>query len=520
MIGKVSRGWRVGGLIRYLMGPGRANEHTNQHVIASWDGAPERHQPVQRGDGEFDVAELTARLAEAAIDAGIPQSEPAVAEGARVPRGPVWHCSLRNHAEDRVLSDEEWAQVAAEVMHRAGIAPYGDSGACRWVAIRHAADHVHIAAVLVRQDSGVRVHPRNDYLRVRQVCREAETRLGLTATAAVDRTAVVPPTRAETEKALRRGETETPREFLRRATRSAAVAGRDPDGFRTALAEAGVRYRGRFAPDGRLLGYAVAAEGDVNAAGQPVWYSGRALARDLAMPALRARWASAQAPAPALAPQEGERSGIGRAERAAAVAEAVSAIEHATAAVATGERGETAGIAHAAEDMLHAVARVTSREPVAAARGAADVYQRAARSAGIGQPTRWGPAAAGLRSASWRLMAIRSLVRGPSGADAGVQLVVALASLLAEIAAYHEQNRRLAQARAARASRELLSRPPAGATGPGDSRPGRGPAPATTQRATSGRSRERDTGASLAPPRPSGPTPRPGTDQQKRGRRR
>ncbi|MCU1654613.1 MAG: hypothetical protein JWQ60_5762, partial [Pseudonocardia sp.] len=40
MIAKVSRGWRVGGLLRYLMGPGRANEHTEQRVVASWDGAP------------------------------------------------------------------------------------------------------------------------------------------------------------------------------------------------------------------------------------------------------------------------------------------------------------------------------------------------------------------------------------------------------------------------------------------------------------------------------------------------
>ncbi len=507
MIGKVSRGWRVGGLIRYLMGPGRANEHTNQHVIGSWDGAPDKHQPARRANGEFDVAELTDTLATSALDAGVPQSEPPVAEGARAPRGPVWHCSLRNHAEDRVLTDEEWATVVAEVMHRTGIAPYGDTGACRWVAIRHAADHVHIAAVLVRQDSLVRVHPRNDYGQVREVCREAESRLGLTVTAAADRTAVVPPTRAETEKALRRGEAETPREFLRRAARSAAVAGRDPEGFRAALAEAGVRYRGRSAPDGQLTGYAVAAPGDLNADGRPIWYSGRTLARDLALPALKARWASAPAPPAALPPQEGERSEIGRAERAAAVAEAVSAMEHATAVVAAGERGEVAGIAHAAEDMLHAVGRVTTRQQVPARRGPEDLYQRAARTARIGQPQRWGPVAAELRSASWRLMAIRSLVRGPGGADAGAQLALALASLLAEIAAYHEQTRSIAQARAARASRQALSRPPGQPTPPGASRPDRGNQPRrTTSRAPA------------SPARPTGPPRTPGPEQ--RGRRR
>lgn len=59
MIAKISRGWRVGGLVRYLMGPGRFNEHTNQRVIASWDGAPELHQPPAVGDGRFDVEDLS-----------------------------------------------------------------------------------------------------------------------------------------------------------------------------------------------------------------------------------------------------------------------------------------------------------------------------------------------------------------------------------------------------------------------------------------------------------------------------
>lgn len=60
-------------------------------------------------------------------------------------------------------------EVVSDLMDRVGIAPRGDLGACRWVAVRHADDHVHIAAVLVRQDNGRRVHPRNDYLRAREV---------------------------------------------------------------------------------------------------------------------------------------------------------------------------------------------------------------------------------------------------------------------------------------------------------------------------------------------------------------
>ena len=54
--------------------------------------------------------------------------------------------------EDRMLSVAEWAQVAARIMHRAGLAPEGDGLGVRWVAVRHAADHIHLVATLARQD--------------------------------------------------------------------------------------------------------------------------------------------------------------------------------------------------------------------------------------------------------------------------------------------------------------------------------------------------------------------------------
>lgn len=37
-------------------------------------------------------------------------------------------------------------------MHTAGIAPDGDPLACRWIAVRHADDHIHIVATTVRED--------------------------------------------------------------------------------------------------------------------------------------------------------------------------------------------------------------------------------------------------------------------------------------------------------------------------------------------------------------------------------
>jgi hypothetical protein len=73
-----------------------------------------------------------------------------------------------------MLSDDEWAQIAGDIMNRTGLAPRGqDDDAVRWVAVRHGADHIHIVATLARQDGG---KPRlsNERYRVREACRAAE----------------------------------------------------------------------------------------------------------------------------------------------------------------------------------------------------------------------------------------------------------------------------------------------------------------------------------------------------------
>ncbi len=91
-----------------------------------------------------------------------------------------------------MLSDDEWAQVARDVMDRTGLAPHGqDDDAVHWIAVRHAADHIHIVAMLARQD-GRRPRLWNDFYRVGEACRAAEDRLGLRRTA--PRTEL-PPTR-------------------------------------------------------------------------------------------------------------------------------------------------------------------------------------------------------------------------------------------------------------------------------------------------------------------------------------
>ena len=40
MIRRVFKGNSAYGLVRYLYGAGRRNEHTDAHMIAAWDGHP------------------------------------------------------------------------------------------------------------------------------------------------------------------------------------------------------------------------------------------------------------------------------------------------------------------------------------------------------------------------------------------------------------------------------------------------------------------------------------------------
>ena len=82
---------------------------------------------------------------------------------------------------DRYLTDEQWRDIAEEFMHRLGLAPRGDPGGVRWVAIRHADDHVHVVATLARVD-GRRPSMHDDYRLSRQACTYIEAKYGLVPT--------------------------------------------------------------------------------------------------------------------------------------------------------------------------------------------------------------------------------------------------------------------------------------------------------------------------------------------------
>ncbi|MFI6515479.1 relaxase/mobilization nuclease domain-containing protein [Spirillospora sp. NPDC050679] len=272
-------------LLHYLYGPGRFREHRDPRIIAGFDD-PAALEPGLRADGRRDFDRLSGLL-----------TQPMALLGDRNHERPVWHVPVRAAPEDPVLSDVQWARIAVEVMDRSGLAPAGDPDAVRWIAVRHADDHVHIVATLARQD-GVRPEVWNDAYRLRDACRAIERRYGLRSTAPADRTAARRTKRGEAEKAARSGHDEPSRARLRRHVQTAAAAAWTEADFFARLENDGVlvhRRLGRHGSD-QATGYAVALPDDRNAAGRPVWFGGGKLAADLTLPRLRQRWSPAAGP--------------------------------------------------------------------------------------------------------------------------------------------------------------------------------------------------------------------------------
>ncbi len=214
MIAKITRGSDGTGLVRYLMGEGRAEEHTDQRVIAAAD---------------MVVVPIGVALSpEEAGDLGRQVDAARVLYGTEVADGHVWHLALSNPVGDRQLSDPEWAGVVRDAMSRLGFTEASGKAPCRWVAVRHGRstgghDHVHVAVSLVRED-GTKASIWRDRVRMSELCAESERRLGLTVVDGRERGGLPGAGRAELEASARRGRPEPERVSLARLVRGAAVA--------------------------------------------------------------------------------------------------------------------------------------------------------------------------------------------------------------------------------------------------------------------------------------------------------
>lgn len=174
-------------------------------------------------------------------------------------------------------------------MAATGIAPEGDPDGCRWVAVRHAPDHIHIAATKVRADLRTARH-WNDYHTADRELAAVEKEYGLLQVVRGDRTAAKRPTRAEQEKARRAGQDKPARERLRATVRTAVAAASSMEEFVHLLSHIdGVLVEVVYFPSGDVRGYKVAAEDTTTTDEEPVWFSGSEVAPDLSFLKIRQR---------------------------------------------------------------------------------------------------------------------------------------------------------------------------------------------------------------------------------------
>ncbi|MFJ7986449.1 mobilization protein [Streptomyces sp. NPDC096351] len=349
-------GDRTIGLLAYLYGPGKREEHVDPHLVASFDGmAPD--------PGRDPSATLKAlqQLLDQPVQALPKHSRPAKH---------VWHTSVRTAPGDRALSDDEWAEVARRIVAATGIDPGEGQPGCRWAAVRHADDHIHIVAILVRED-GARPDDFRSGKRAQAEARLIEKELGLHQVARGDGTAAQRPTSAERHKAERQGRERTAREELRETVRRSVAGATSDEEFFDRLTASGLLVKKRVAPSGDLLGYKVALPDDRNKDGEPVYYPGARLAPDLSLPRIRERWSRDQ-PEP-LPPAGPPTPAAARRRAAAALSEAILVIH-------SGEDAVAAAHIAATGEVLDALAKTSAAHTRHELQEAARAFERATRS--------------------------------------------------------------------------------------------------------------------------------------------
>lgn len=318
MMPNVVRGTRMAGLMVYLVGPGRENEHTEPHLVAGDAAMMAWHDDAELGrDSALAIARHLDR--------------PHNAYEVEVKGGHVWHCSLSLRAEEGSLTDDQWNAVANDFVKAMGFDDHeGTKAPCRWVAMRHGVskngnDHVHLVVDLVRED-GTKASVHHDFRRAQTAARALEVEHGLERLESVvaeratrgyhpaEREAQARSrARAKHERQRRQagadapawaalsGEdrkariaeempADQPRYLLSLKVRAASTASENEAEFVRRMRGSGVLVRPRFA-DGRtdvITGYSVAERPQYGE--RPIWYGGGNLGKDLTLPRLRGEW--------------------------------------------------------------------------------------------------------------------------------------------------------------------------------------------------------------------------------------
>lgn len=302
MMPNIVRGGRMAGLVMYLAGEGRANEHENQRLITGDDRVVFQVEPgtALSNDDALDIANILERpnrLYDTSVTVPAKEYDPETGESQTVGRkdAHVWHCSLSLRAEEGQLDDQTWAKISRDFVEEMGFIDPDGAKSSRWAAFHHGAskngnDHVHIAVQLVRED-GTKADVHNDQRRAQQICTKLERKYGLEVLETREQGRGLS---GEKPAERRRAETEHRpqgiRDELRRRMRSSLATASHQGEYIQHLLDAGVRVQPRFekGSTAKVAGYRVAmpprsgqgGQGD----GRTVWYSPSKLDAELSWP--------------------------------------------------------------------------------------------------------------------------------------------------------------------------------------------------------------------------------------------
>lgn len=412
------------GLLAYLYGPGRHDEHLDPHLVT---GFVMLGLPNPGRDENATLTDLARHLDEPVHLRNSEFGKPVTDH--------VWHCPVRAAPEDRHLSDTEWADIAQRIVSAAGIAPDGDDLACRWIAVRHADDHIHILATTVRED-GRRPKLHDSGIRVGDECRRIEKDYGLRRLKKGDRTAERRPTQAEMHKAERLGWEQTSRQWLQDRIRAAIPHATSAEELLAYLEADDILVKPRRGPSGDLLGYAVGRPGDLNKDGEQIYHPGGKIAPDLTLPKLKDRLETS-------APEEHPTA---RRDRPTIpwhqATQALDTLRPKTTNTSADEDARTQANISALGELIEATARAAPADHRAQLRSASAAFARAQRS----QIRAEDRAAHALRTAA------RDIAHTATGPDGSVLAALTAALVWAAVLAarWHEAKGHAHQADAAR----------------------------------------------------------------------
>lgn len=318
MIPNVTTGNRMQGLIRYLAGPGKSNEHTNIHLVCASD------QIVSVLDGHELSGDAVGMLGQ---EMNFPKNAFRPGELAR---DHVLHVSLAldpsQLGESGVREDEFWEKVSRRFLAEMGLDGADGKSPNRWVVIRHGVstngnDHVHLAVSMIRED-GTWWSDYKSKFKSQQAARAIEKDFGLRVLGQGVKTKGFAPgellsvarRRAEAKygqeaklnphhvpwKMLdatarkhlvsEQAKIEQPRFELARFIRASGAGAQSEGEYVRRLRGNGLLVRPYYAKGSttQVAGYSVAMK-PVHGE-RPIWYGGGTLAKDLSLPSLRASW--------------------------------------------------------------------------------------------------------------------------------------------------------------------------------------------------------------------------------------